>query len=147
MSIRVLLADDSDIMRKAILGALAEDPRVEVVAEAQGFAQTIELTNSLKPDVLLMDLHMNDEHAFPPELVRARIADHANCVLAISVWNDDKAQALARRFGARMLLDKATLYTTLLPTIEKSCGEKYRKPPLSFTKTAGQSISPRKIVP
>lgn len=147
MPIRVLLADDSDIMRKAILGTLAEDPRIQVLGEALTFAQTIELAHSLKPDVLLMDLHMNDEEAYPPELVRAKIsADHC-CVLAISVWNDDKAQALAKRFGAKTLLDKANLYTTLLPAIEKSCGTRHRKPPLSFSKAAGQSLSPRKLVP
>jgi chemotaxis response regulator CheB len=147
MSIRVLLADDSDIMRKAILGTLAEDPRIQVVAEALSFAQTIELTNSLQPDVLLMDLHMDDEHAFPPELVRAKISAAAPCVLTMSVWNDDKAHALAERFGAKVLLDKANLYTTLLPAIEKSCGTRHRKPPLSFSKAASQSVSPRKIVP
>jgi chemotaxis response regulator CheB len=147
MSIRVLLADDSDIMRKAILGTLAEDPRIEVVAEALSFAQTIELTHSLQPDVLLMDLHMNDEHAYPPELVRAKISAATPCVLAISVWNDDKAKALAKRFGAKVLLDKATLYTTLLPAIEKSCVPKHRKPPLSFSKAAGQSVNPRKLLP
>ena len=147
MSIRVLLADDSDIMRKAILGTLAEDPRIEVVAEALSFAQTIELTNSLKPDVLLMDLHMNDEHAYPPELVRSKISADAGCILAISVWNDDKAKALAKQFGAKVLLDKATLYTTLLPAIEKACAPKHSKPPLTFEKSPSQSISPRKLLP
>ena len=39
MSIRLLLADDSDIMRKAILGALAEDPSIHVIGEATGFAR------------------------------------------------------------------------------------------------------------
>jgi two-component system nitrate/nitrite response regulator NarL len=147
MSIRVLLADDSDIMRKAILGTLAEDPRIKVLGEALTFAQTIELAHSLQPDVLLMDLHMIDEDAFPPELVRAKLSAATPCVLAISVWNDDKAQALAKRFGAKVLLDKANLYTTLLPAIEKSFGTKHRKPSLSFSKAAGQSISPRKLLP
>jgi DNA-binding NarL/FixJ family response regulator len=147
MSIRVLLADDSDIMRKAILGTLAEDPRIEVVAEALSFAQTIELTHSLKPDILLMDLHMNDEYSYPPEVVRAKISAGARCVLAISVWNDDKAKALAKRFGAKVLLDKATLYSTLLPAIENSCAPKRSKPPLTFEKSPSQSISPRKLLP
>jgi chemotaxis response regulator CheB len=147
MSIRVLLADDSDIMRKAILGALAEDPRIQVVGEATGFAQTIELSAALRPDVLLIDLHMSDEHAYPPELVRAKIFPHAACVLAISVWNDDKARALAERLGAKLLLDKAHLYTTLLPAISNNCNLKRHKPPLSFEKSPGISLSPRKFLP
>ena len=146
MSIRVLLADDSDIMRKAILGTLAEDPRIQVIAEATGFAQTIELTVSLNPDVLLMDLHMSDEHTHPPELVRSKITPHARCILAISVWNDDKAKALAASLGAKTLLDKANLYTTLLPAIRKTCAPTRGKPPLSFEKAPSPSLSPRKLL-
>jgi DNA-binding NarL/FixJ family response regulator len=147
MSIRVLLADDSDIMRKAILGALAEDPSIERVGEATSFALTIELTASLKPDIVLMDLHMPDEHAFPPELVRAKISAHAACVLAISVWNDNKARALAERLGAKLLLDKANLYSTLLPAIRNNCKLKCLKPPLTFEKSSSISLSPRKFLP
>ena len=147
MSIRVLLADDSDIMRKAILGALAEDPRIQVIGEAHDFAQTIQLTASLKPDVLLMDLHMHDEHDHPPALVRPLISASGACLLAISVWNDDKAKALAKEFGARLLLDKANLYTTLLPAIRETCAPKHRKPPLTFEKSPSPSLSPRKLLP
>ncbi|MDP9339954.1 MAG: response regulator [Acidobacteriota bacterium] len=147
MSIRVLLADDSDIMRKAIVGALAEDPLIEVVGQAHGFAQTIQLTNSLKPDVLLIDLHMSDEYEYPPELVRSRIANDADCILAISVWNDDDAKQLAKRLGAKLLLDKSSLYSTLLPAIRKTCAPSPKKPPLTFKKSPNPFISLRKILP
>jgi hypothetical protein len=43
------------------------------VGEAKGFAETIQLTNALKPDVLLMDLHMSDEHEYSPESVRVQL--------------------------------------------------------------------------
>ena len=59
MSIKVLLADDSDVMRRAIVKLLNEEPSTELVGEAKGFAETIQLANELKPDVLVMDLHMN----------------------------------------------------------------------------------------
>jgi hypothetical protein len=38
----------------------------------------------------------------------------------ISLWNDDKAKALAERFGARALLDKANLYSELISAIKKN---------------------------
>ena len=102
MSIKVLLADDSDVMRCAIVKLLNEEPSTELVGEAKGFAETIHLANVLKPDVLLMDLHMNDEREYSPESVRVQLSMYAGCIVAISVWNDEKAKALAERFGARV---------------------------------------------
>lgn len=121
MSIKVLLADDSDIIRGAILKVLSEEPTLEVVGETSSFAETIELTAALKPDVLLLDLHMPDEDEYPPEFVKSQILQHNVCILAISVWNDDKATALADSFGAKAFLDKTSLYSTLIPAIKEHC--------------------------
>lgn len=122
LPIKVLLADDSDVMRRAIVKLLKEEPSTELVGEAKGFAQTIQLACALKPDILLMDLHMSDEGDYPPESVKVQLSVDARCVLAISLWNDDKAKALAERFGARALLDKANLYSELIPAIKQTCG-------------------------
>ncbi len=48
MSIRVLLADDSDIIRGAIIRTLNEEPGLEVVGEAASFADAVELIAALK---------------------------------------------------------------------------------------------------
>jgi DNA-binding NarL/FixJ family response regulator len=120
VSTKVLVADDSDVMRTAIVKFLSEESSIELVGEARGFAQTIELANALKPDVLLMDLHMGDEREYPPESVRAQLSASV-CLLAVSIWNDEKAKALAERFGAQALLDKANLYSELIPTIKSKC--------------------------
>jgi hypothetical protein len=37
------------------------------------------------------------------------------------VWNDEQAKALAKRFGARVLLDKVNLYSELIPAIKFNC--------------------------
>jgi chemotaxis response regulator CheB len=121
LSIKVLLADDSDVMRRAIVKVLNEEPSTELVGEARGFAETIQLANALKPDVLLMDLHMSDEREYSAESVRLQLSKDVGCIVAISVWNDEKAKALAERFGARVLLDKANLYAELISAIKQNC--------------------------
>ena len=121
MPIKVLLADDSDVMRGAIVKILNEEPSTELVGEATGFAETIQLASALKPDVVLMDLHMRDEREYSPESVGVQLSKHAGCIVAISVWNDEKANALAERFGARVLLDKVNLYSQLIPAIKQNC--------------------------
>jgi DNA-binding NarL/FixJ family response regulator len=107
-------------MRAAIIQLLKEEASVQLVGEAKGFAETISLTAALKPDILVMDLHMYDEHDYPPPLVRDQVQS-VKCILAISVWNDEKAHALAESFGAKILLDKANLYSTLIPAIKHYC--------------------------
>jgi DNA-binding NarL/FixJ family response regulator len=116
LSITVLLADDSEIVRKGIRQLLATRSEIEIVAEAADFAQTIRLANDLKPRLIVMDLHM-------PEELKASSLDiksHLNCgseILAISLSNDEDTMALARSFGATVLLDKISLADTLIPTI------------------------------
>jgi DNA-binding NarL/FixJ family response regulator len=64
MSLKVLVADDNKVVRSSIVRILKQNPDVEVVGEAINYAQTMELTAALKPDVLLLDLLMPDEGDF-----------------------------------------------------------------------------------
>ena len=68
-----------------------------------------------------MDLHMQDEHEYTPELVKSQILLHTKCIVAMSLWNDDDAKALAKSFGAHVLLDKMNLYSELIPAIKQYC--------------------------
>jgi DNA-binding NarL/FixJ family response regulator len=56
--IRVVIADDHEISRIGLRRMLSASPDIEVIAEAATGAQTIDLTNSLHPDVVLMDVIM-----------------------------------------------------------------------------------------
>lgn len=121
MPIRLVLVDPSDIMRPAIVRLLQEESRIELVGEATSFAEALKLTAALKPDVVLMDLHTRDESEYLPALIKSQILLHAKCILAISLWNDDDAKALAESFGAKVLLEKTKLYSELIPAIKQFC--------------------------
>jgi DNA-binding NarL/FixJ family response regulator len=121
MPIKLLLVDDSDVMRAAIRQLLTKELGIEVIGTATSFAEALALTDALKPDVLLMDLHMSDERAYPPELMKSQIRLHTKCIVAMSLWNDDEAKALAESFGAHVLLDKMKLYSKLIPAIKQFC--------------------------
>jgi DNA-binding NarL/FixJ family response regulator len=129
MPITVLLADDSDVMRTAIARLLKDDPGVEFLGAATTFAGALVQTAALKPDVLLLDLHMPDEDGYEPELLKAQFLQHTQHILAVSIWNDDKAKELAARFGALALLDKTKLFYELIPAI-KECGLSVAKKPV-----------------
>ena len=123
MSTKVLVADDSELMRAAIVRLLKEEPSIELVGEASTFAETLQLTAALKPDVLLLDLYMPDENEWPPDFVKAQVSHHRPCIIAISVGIDEKAHGLAASFGARVLLDKTKLFSELMPAIKQYCSD------------------------
>jgi DNA-binding NarL/FixJ family response regulator len=116
VKIKVLLADDSDLMRSAMRRTLEEEPRIQVVGEASNFAKTMQMIVDHKPDVPLLDLHLAEKRDFKPHIVKAQLAGVRN-VVAVSFSNDDEARNLAKSYGAAALLDKMRLYHELVPTI------------------------------
>jgi two-component system, chemotaxis family, protein-glutamate methylesterase/glutaminase len=56
--IRVLIVDDSAFMRKALETILISDENVQVVGHAKDGREAVRLSESLKPDVITMDINM-----------------------------------------------------------------------------------------
>jgi DNA-binding NarL/FixJ family response regulator len=117
----MLLADDSDVLRRVIFNFLEHEPWVEIVGEAKNFTELLRKAPELKPRIVLMDLHMRDESEFKPDFVRSKLQASAERVVAMSLFNDDEAIELSNSYGASLLLDKSKLGTDLLPAIEKVC--------------------------
>jgi DNA-binding NarL/FixJ family response regulator len=57
-TIRVVLADDHDLVRSGIKALLSMVEGVEVIAEARDGAELVELVDSLMPDVIMTDISM-----------------------------------------------------------------------------------------
>jgi DNA-binding NarL/FixJ family response regulator len=123
MSHTVLVADDSDLIRKSIRRVLDAEPSIQIVGEADNFASAIALARDLQPDVLLLDLHMPDDQNFDPAYIKANLPDAGSKthVIGISLSSDEDAQtsALGQSLGAICVLDKANFYDELIPAILK----------------------------
>jgi DNA-binding NarL/FixJ family response regulator len=83
-SIRMLLAVDSDVIRRVLSDFLQDEPLIEIVGEAKDFTELPEKVLALKPRIVLMDLHMRDQYKFKPEFVRSELQASAGHVLAMS---------------------------------------------------------------
>jgi DNA-binding NarL/FixJ family response regulator len=59
-AVRVLIADDDDLMRAGLRAVLSTDPEIELVGEASDGREAIEQVRALQPDVVLMDVRMPD---------------------------------------------------------------------------------------
>ena len=103
--IRVLVADDHPVYRRGLRAALADVPDVEVVAEAPDGRQAVDAALELRPDVVLMDLHMPGVGGV--EAIR-ELAGRAPevAVLVLSMLDNDESLFAAVRAGARGYLVK-----------------------------------------
>lgn len=119
MYIKVLVADDTAVMRNAIRTLLGGEPEIELVAEAENFAESLSLTRKFKPHVVILDLHMPDSSNLTPMNVSEGLRAYRAAVLAISIWNDENTRALAQSYGASALLDRMLLGQELIPAVMK----------------------------
>jgi two-component system response regulator DesR len=117
MKISVLLADDSEVVRRVIADILKIDPEIELVAECVSFPQTMEIAARLRPQVIILDVHMGDERAVTPAQLKSGFV--GSRLLAISIWKDEETRVLAESIGAVALLDKTKLVYELIPAIRK----------------------------
>jgi chemotaxis response regulator CheB len=117
--VRVLLADDAAIIRNAVSRLLESEPNIKLVGAAETFSQTIEMATSLKPDVVLLDLHMPDESLISPTQVKSELGRSGARVLGMSLSgeDDEEARTLAETLGVTRLLDKAEFGRALIPAI------------------------------
>jgi len=117
MPIKVLIVDDSDIMRRAIISLLERHPEIEVVGEADSFHQTIQMLGKVRPHVVVLDLFMGD--GTNATVTEFKLGSVGVCVVAISASNNDEVRALAENVGATKLLDKMNLWNELIPAIKE----------------------------
>jgi chemotaxis response regulator CheB len=115
--VKVLLADDSGVMLRAVTRLLSDCPQVQLVGAAEDFEKIVHLASELKPEVIVLDLRMAEKAR--TDVLRLKTQQATLQVLAItaSAVDDNETRALARRIGADKLLDKMQLSDKLIPAI------------------------------
>jgi len=103
--VRVLLADDHELVRAGVRRVLEATPGMEVVGEAARGDETLALLAKLEPDVLLLDLNMPGGDGFDV-LRSARDAAGSTRIVVLSLHVQAEYVARAVREGADGYLSK-----------------------------------------
>jgi DNA-binding NarL/FixJ family response regulator len=123
--VHLLIADDSEIIRRAICVLLQAQTSITVSGEAHDYADLLKLLRESAANVVLLDIRMPDQGRFDPATIKGQL--NGSCLLAMSFWTDEETASIAQSYGAARLLDKSQLASTLIPAIEE-CMHKLRAP-------------------
>ncbi|MGM0838713.1 MAG: response regulator [Bacillota bacterium] len=117
--IRVAVVDDHDMVRKGLLAYLITEPGIEIVGEGASGRAAIELARKQMPDVMLMDLLMEDGTGI--EATREIVKFHPNCkIIIITSYYDDEQVFPAIEAGAYSYLLKTARAEDIIQAIDKA---------------------------
>lgn len=113
---RVLIADDEDLMRAGLIELLTADPEIAIIGEASSGHEAVELARRLAPDVVLMDVRMPDLDGIAATRELSRVAPNAK-VLILTTFDQDDYVFGALRAGASGFLVKRTRPEDLIAAV------------------------------
>src|SRR5690625_922327 len=134
--IRVVVVDDHEIVRKGIIAYLRTDRIIDVIGEASSGSEGEKLVKKLKPDVVLMDLMMDNGSGIE---ATKKIMEHSpDCkVIILTSYYDDEQIFPAIEAGAFSYLLKTSTGTEIAEAIKKATqGENVIEP-----KVAGKMMT------
>ncbi len=115
--IRILLADDHTIMRNGLRLLLERQPGFQVIGEAADGRETVEMTETLRPDVVVLDVAMPNLNGIEAaRQIAAKLPGIA--VVILSMHSDESYVLRALKAGARAYLLKDSAESDLIAAIK-----------------------------
>lgn len=116
-AIRVLLADDHDVVRKGLHALLETEDKIEIVGEAVDGVEAVLKARSLRPDVILLDLQMPRKNGI--EVIGEIKQENPDArILVLTSFSDDEKVFAAIKAGALGYLLKETSEAELLQAVQ-----------------------------
>jgi len=105
MSKRVLIADDSSVVRGIIRAFLQRRTNVDICGEASNGLEAVEKAKRLKPDLILLDLAMPELNGAEAASILKNTMPEVPIIL-FTMYSEDIGQTLASAVGIDMVLCK-----------------------------------------
>ena len=128
MTIRVLLADDHEMVREGVRELLAGQDGMEVVGEAVDGESALDQARLLQPDVVVMDISMpRGGGVTATRQIRAELPEVR--VVALSLYSESVYVQAMLDAGASGYVVKTSAARDLVPAIESiAAGKRYLSP-------------------
>lgn len=144
--IRILVVDDHPIVRQGLVSVLSDEEDLEVVGEGGSGREAVALVARLRPDVVLLDLEMEDGDGVEA-IPRLKAAHPGVEVLVFTAYDTDERVLGAIRAGARGYLLKGASADEIARGIRTvAAGGSYLEPRVA-SKVLAQIKSPPRTAP
>ncbi|MDD5312442.1 MAG: response regulator transcription factor [Dehalococcoidia bacterium] len=129
--ITVTLADDHHIVRHGIKALLEAEPDMRVVGEAGCGMEASQITQKMKPDVLVLDLMMPDINGLKL-ISQIKKRSPNTSIVVLSMYGNDCYVLEALQAGAKAYVLKDSPQDEFVRAVrEAAAGHRYLAPPLS----------------
>jgi DNA-binding NarL/FixJ family response regulator len=126
---KILLADDHQMVRDGLRVCLEGDDRREVVGEAADGLTAVRLASELRPDVVIMDVAMPELNGIEATRRIMAESEHPVSVICLSMHSDREFIAEAFRAGATGYMIKSSAFRELALALQEiSEGRTYLSP-------------------
>jgi response regulator of citrate/malate metabolism len=116
----VLIVDDSILILERMIPILEEVDNISFVVQAGTFREAVEVLNTLKPDLILLDINLPDKSGI--ELLRIiREQQLEITVLMVTNHSDAYYMETCKRLGAWNFLDKSRDIDRLSSVLSAAC--------------------------
>jgi two-component system, NarL family, response regulator LiaR len=143
MPIRVLIADDHEVVRQGLRTFLSLDPELEVVGEAVDGSEAVRMAHRLRPDVVLMDLLMPELDGIAATQIIRKELPETEVVALTSVLEDDKVVG-AVRAGAIGYMLKDTRSAELRQAIKAAAAGQVQLSPKAAARLMREVVAPER---
>ncbi|MET1247285.1 response regulator transcription factor [Sporolactobacillus sp. STCC-11] len=117
--IKIMIVDDHDMVRKGLKAYLSTEENIEIVGEASSGNQAVRSFESLRPEVILMDLIMEDGNGI--EATKQILArDPSKKIIILTSFYDDEQVFPAIEAGAMSYLLKTASSEEIIQAIHKA---------------------------
>ena len=121
MTINVVVADDHEVVRKG-LSSLLDDTEIKIVGEASDGDEAVEQTLKHEPDLVLMDIRMNQRDGISA-LERIRKESPDTRVLMLSTYDNPTYVARSAALGAVDYVLKGSPRKELIGAIQRAMSD------------------------
>lgn len=124
----ILLVDDHPLIREGIRKLIESKPEYEIIGEASSGLEACNIANSLRPDVVLMDIAIGGMNGI--QAGKKILEFHPECkIIILSMYATKEYVLAANRYGMSGYVQKVSAGDELLLAIETvAAGNKYFSP-------------------
>ncbi|MBT8379620.1 MAG: response regulator transcription factor [Ignavibacteria bacterium] len=124
MNLRVVIVDDSNLVRERLVKMLGAVPNLEIVGEAANSQDALEVFRDQKPHVVIVDIKIPGENGIEV-LKKIKKINQAVIVIIITNYPFTQYRTKCLENGADYFFDKSNEYSEVIRTIENMVNSRF----------------------